>query len=109
MRTRSVLTLAAVTTGITATVALQWRADRRQPETAAPVVPEAAPAPVADVVPDRDAVVLPFLRSVPAAPAEELPTAPTRCGDAGGRTKSGSPCAARATVAGRCHHHRLAA
>jgi hypothetical protein len=55
------------------------------------------------------AVVLPF----PRRPAEELAprpaAAPVRCGDTGGRTKAGAPCAARATVGGRCHHHRLAA
>jgi hypothetical protein len=32
-----------------------------------------------------------------------------RCGETGGVTKAGAPCAARATARGRCHHHRLAA
>jgi hypothetical protein len=44
-----------------------------------------------------------------AAPAPAQPAAPARCGDNGGRTKAGAPCAARATAGGRCHHHRLAA
>ena len=111
MRTRSVLTFAAVTTGITATVALQWRADRRQPAAAPAVaapVPAVAPAP--DLSADHDGVVLPFLRPVPTTPEKTVqPMLPARCGNSGGRTKSGAPCAARATTHGRCHHHRLAA
>jgi hypothetical protein len=55
---------------------------------------------------DREAVVLTFSpRPVPAPAAQQ----PARCGDAGGRTKAGAPCAARATAGGRCHHHRVAA
>jgi len=52
----------------------------------------------------RDAVVLPFPQPVAVPPA-----APARCGDSGGRTRAGAPCAARATAGGRCHHHPLAA
>ena len=111
MRTRSaVLSIAALTTGVAAAVSLHRRADRSLPAPVPAAVPAVETAAVpADVAPDVDAVVLPFLRSVPAAPADEQPAAPARCGDTGGRTKAGTPCAARATTAGRCHHHRLAA
>ena len=102
MRSRRAATaLAALTAGVTAAVtaavALQRRADRR---------PIAAIAPPVGVQ-AQDAVILPFVRpTVPAAPVE-LP--PARCGDSGGRTKAGAPCAARATSSGRCHHHPIAA
>lgn len=76
---------------------------RRRPA-AVPAARVAEPAPV--VVEAPQAVVLPFARRTAAA---EQPAAPVRCGDTGGRTKAGAPCGARATVAGRCHHHRLAA
>lgn len=98
--------LAAVTAGLTAAVALHRRADRR------PAAPAAVPVlPIAPVVPvlDREGVVLPFLRPTAAAPVSEQPASPARCGEAGGRTKAGAPCAARATTGGRCHHHRIAA
>jgi hypothetical protein len=85
-------------------------ARRRAAADAAPVL--SAPVAVtsaASVAPvaDRDAVVLPFTR--PAAPAPAQPATPPRCGETGGVTKAGAPCAARATAGGRCHHHRLAA
>jgi hypothetical protein len=99
MRTRSAATaLAALTAGMTAAVALHRRADRRA---------TAAPAPV--VVPEFDAVVLPFVRPAGTARPVERTQPPVRCGDTGGRTKAGSPCAARATTTGRCHHHPVAA
>jgi hypothetical protein len=102
MRPRRVATtLVAVTAGVTAAVALSRRAERRLP-------PLAAPAPVLTVVPEPDAVVLPFARPVPVTPVVEQPAAPARCGDSGGRTKSGAPCGARPTSGGRCHHHRIA-
>ena len=94
-------TLVAVTAGLTAVTALHRRAGRRRP----------VPAP--DTV--GGGVVLPFVRPLPvpvaaAAPAVPEPAAgPTRCGDSGGLTKAGAPCAARATAGGRCHHHRQAA
>jgi hypothetical protein len=96
-------TLAAVTAGLTAAAAVRRRADRRLVATTAPtaIAPQAAP--------DGDAVVLPFVRPVAAEPVPEQPAAPARCGDSGGRTKAGAPCAARATSSGRCHHHRTAA
>jgi hypothetical protein len=106
MRTRHVATtLAAVTAGVTAAVAFSRRVDRRPA-----VLPAAVPAPVLTLAPrvERDAVVLPFPRPVPAAEVIEEPTAPARCGDSGGRTKAGAPCGARPTSGGRCHHHRLA-
>jgi hypothetical protein len=107
MRTRHVATtLAAVTAGVTAAVAFTRRADRRPA-----VLPAAAPAPVLALVPvvERDAVVLPFPRPVPALEVVAEPAAaPARCGDSGGRTKAGAPCGARPTSGGRCHHHRLA-
>src|SRR5688500_9709664 len=98
-------TLAAVTAGLTAAAAVRRRADRRLAATATPPADILAPAD-----PDRDAVVLPFVRPaatapVAAAPVAERPAAPARCGDSGGRTKAGAPCAARATSSGRCHHH----
>jgi hypothetical protein len=96
-------TLAAVTAGLTAAAAVRRRADRRLVATATP------PAIAAAAVPDRDAVVLPFLRPVAAEPVSEQPAAPARCGDSGGRTKAGAPCAARATSNGRCRHHPIAA
>jgi hypothetical protein len=112
MRSRPVATalvaLVAVPVGLAATAAVRRLIGRR---TATPApVPAAAPVAVGveaarDAV--REAVVLPFTR--PAAPAPVRPSAPARCGESGGRTKAGAPCAARATVAGRCHHHRIAA
>ena len=103
MRTRHVVTtLAALTAGVTAAVAVTRRADRR------PMMVPAAPLPLVAPVEERDAVVLPFPRPVPAAEIIEEPAAPTRCGDSGGRTKAGAPCGARPTSAGRCHHHRIA-
>ena len=94
MRTRSAATaLAALTAGMTAAVA----------------IPVAIPVAVPVAVPEFDAVVLPFVRPAGTAqPAAPTP-APVRCGDTGGRTKAGSPCAARATTTGRCHHHPVAA
>jgi hypothetical protein len=104
MRLRSVATtVAVVTAGLTAAAALRDRAERR------PSVRIAAPAPVRSpeaLAEPAGGVVLPFVR--PVAPAPQ-PTAPARCGDGGGRTKAGAPCAARATDGGRCHHHRIAA
>ena len=102
-------TLAAVTAGLTAAAAVRRRADRRLSATATPPAAIDAPA-----LPDRDAVVLPFVRPVAASPVgvqpvPERPAAPVRCGDSGGRTKAGLPCAARATSSGRCHHHPIAA
>lgn len=116
MRSRHTATLAALTglTGLTAMVALRRRADHR------PSTPAAVPAPVTRRVPvsallERDGVVLPFVRPVTAAAAAAaaslppVPAHPARCGDTGGRTRSGSPCGARAGDGGRCHHHPIAA
>jgi len=96
-------TLAAVTAGLTAAVALHRRADRRRP------APATASAALLAPVAVGDAVVLPFVRPVVTAPASEQPAAPARCGDNGGRTKAGAPCAARPTTGGRCYHHPIAA
>jgi hypothetical protein len=117
MRSSHVVTaLATVTAGLTAAAAWQRRTDRRlAAPAAAPVEAPTVPVPAAVAVavpvtaPDQDGVVLPFVRRVVAAPAPEQPAAPARCGESGGRTKAGAPCAARATSNGRCHHHRLAA
>jgi hypothetical protein len=98
-------TVAAITVGLTAAAALHRRTTKLSAAPAATVPPVAA-------VPERDGVILPFVRpvaSAPVAPAAAQPSAPARCGDSGGVTKAGAPCAARATAAGRCHHHRLAA
>jgi hypothetical protein len=81
------------------------------PAIAGPVVPVIATGPSADVRPD--AVVLAFSRpekpEPTTAPAAEPSAAPVRCGDNGGRTKAGTPCAARAGAGGRCRHHPVAA
>jgi hypothetical protein len=105
-------TVAALTAGLTAAVALRRRAGRRA--SASALATAAAPLPVVPIVavvpvPCRDGVVLPFVRPVPAAPTPQLPARPARCGDSGGQTKAGAPCAARAATAGRCHHHHVAA
>ncbi|MGY1732416.1 hypothetical protein ACI798_12935 [Geodermatophilus sp. SYSU D01045] len=101
--TAAALATAAFTAGLTAASALHRRAGRPVPAPAAVTAPEVAAT--------RDAVVLPFPR--PALPAERVPAAPAarpaRCGDTGGVTRAGAPCAARATGGGRCHHHPLAA
>jgi hypothetical protein len=97
-------TLAAVTAGLTAAAAVRRRAGRRLAPTATAPADIVVPA-----VTDRDAVVLPFVRPATTAPVAERPAAPARCGDSGGRTKAGAPCAARATSGGRCHHHPIAA
>lgn len=123
MRAKHVATaLAVVAAGMTAAATLRRLAGRRRPLAAAaaarPVAPRPAPrtaVPAVSPAPAPDAVVLPFPRrpiaeQLPARPA--APTglaAPARCGDSGGRTKAGAPCAARATSGGRCHHHRLSA
>ncbi len=102
MRRSSVATVLVLTAGLAATAAVRRFVSRRRSV--------AAPLPVAAVppVPADDAVVLPFARRTASAPAER-PAPSLRCGDNGGRTKAGAPCAARATSAGRCHHHRVAA
>ncbi|WP_029431714.1 hypothetical protein [Blastococcus sp. URHD0036] len=94
--------LTAFAAGLSAATVLHRRAEREQ-HTAASATP--APAPIETPAPEVPGVVLPFLRSVTAA----APATPARCGDNGGLTKAGTPCAARATGGGRCHHHRLAA
>lgn len=103
--------LVVLTAGVTAT-ALRRLARRRSAAAALSAAAAAAvrPAAVAQVAAEPtadatpDAVVLPFTR--PAAPA--APAAPARCGDSGGLTRAGAPCASRATAGGRCHHHRVA-
>ncbi|NEK57903.1 hypothetical protein GCU56_08470 [Geodermatophilus sabuli] len=105
MRSSHVATaLAAFTAGATVTTVLHRLVDRRASATrAVAALPSAPPAA------DSDGVVLPFTRPMATAPAVEQPAAPARCGDNGGRTKAGTPCAARATSGGRCHHHPVAA
>ena len=99
-----VATVAVLSAGLTAAAALHRRTATRL--SAPPATATTAPA--VEVVPERDGVVLPFVRPVATAPAPAQPATPARCGDNGGRTKAGAPCASRATTAGRCHHHRLA-
>jgi hypothetical protein len=96
--------LVVLTAGVTASAVRRLAARRRAAAAAVAARVPAAPAPAP--VPARDAVVLPFTR--PVAPAA-APAAPARCGDSGGLTRAGAPCAARATAGGRCHHHRVAA
>jgi hypothetical protein len=109
MRASHVATaLAAFTAGLTAASALHRRAGRAVPVAAPATAP--LPAGVLDAAVAPDAVVLPFPR--PALVVEQAaprPAAPARCGDSGGVTRAGAPCAARATGSGRCHHHPLAA
>jgi hypothetical protein len=107
MRTSHALTaLAAFTAGVSTAATLRRRAGSRPP-----VVPTAATAPesTSAPAPEHDAVVLPFERPSIASPAHEQPASPARCGESGGITRAGAPCAARATAGGRCHHHRMAA
>jgi hypothetical protein len=111
--------LVSTAAGLVATVALRRLAARRRATAGSPAVactPTAASVPAAlaprvaaTETPRQDAVVLPFERRSPVEPAVERPAAPARCGESGGLTRSGAPCAARATAGGRCHHHRLAA
>ncbi len=110
MRASHVATaLAAFTAGITAATALHRRTGRRVPAPTVVATPVPVTAPQPDAVTGPDAVVLEFPRPtvVPAQPAR--PAAPARCGDSGGVTRAGAPCAARATSNGRCHHHPVAA
>ena len=114
MPSRSVVpTLLTFAAGAAVAVVARRLARRRSASAVAAVsAPRAAAevAPVAAPSRELEAVVLPFSR--PAAPAPTQPAAPAgpaRCGENGGRTKAGAPCAARATSGGRCHHHRLAA
>jgi hypothetical protein len=109
MRSRVVTALVVTAAGLTVSAALRRLRGRRASTPAAPV--PVTPAPVVPVV-DHDAVILPFPRPAAApqpVPQPVQPAVPARCGDSGGRTKTGAPCAARATAGGRCHHHRLAA
>ncbi len=112
MRASHVATaLAAFTAGLTAASALHRRAGRAVPAPVRAAVPGPVSAEAPAVV--RDAVVLPFprpaLAALPAAQPAARPAAPARCGDSGGVTRAGAPCAARAASNGRCHHHPLAA
>ena len=102
MRSSHVATaLAAFTAGLTASAALRRLTDRRVPAPADPAGVRSARG--------RDGVVLPFARPALPRSGPEQPAAPARCGDSGGRTKAGAPCAARASSGGRCHHHPMAA
>jgi hypothetical protein len=114
---RTSVALVVLTAGLTASAALRRVVARRRAAGSPAVVPPVAPvAPVAaplsattvEPAPAADAVVLPFTRRAGSVPAAQ-PIGPARCGDTGGRTKAGAPCAARGTANGRCHHHRVAA
>lgn len=110
MRSRSVATaLAAFIAGLTAATALHRRAGRRLPASTVPAAPAVPAVPALEPAPVRDGIVLPFVRPAVPSPAAQQPATPARCGDSGGRTKAGAPCAARAAADGRCHHHRMAA
>jgi hypothetical protein len=99
--------LVVLTAGVTASAVRRLAARRRAAAAAVAARVPAAPAPAP--VPARDAVVLPFTRPAAPAAAAAAPATPARCGDSGGLTRAGAPCAARATSGGRCHHHRVAA
>jgi hypothetical protein len=104
---RTSVALLALTAGLTASAALRRFVGRRASVAAAtPIAPQVAPA---SAIRPSDAVVLPFTRRVVAEPVAVQSATALRCGDSGGVTKAGAPCAARATAAGRCHHHRVAA
>ena len=105
MRSRRpvVASLVALTAGLAASAVLRRITARRRSADVAPAAPVFAPAAPAA---ERQAVVLSFTPRPAPAPAVKQPV---RCGDTGGRTKAGAPCAARATAGGRCHHHRIAA
>jgi hypothetical protein len=115
---RTSVALVVLTAGLTASAALRRVVARRRAAgspaavpSVAPVASVAAPLPATTVekaVPSDDAVVLPFTRRGGSVPAAQ-PLGAVRCGDTGGRTKAGAPCAARGTANGRCHHHRVAA
>ena len=112
---RTSVALVVLTAGLTASAALRRVVARRRaagsPAAAPSMAPVAAPLSATTVEePARsdDAVVLPFTRRSVNVPAAQ-PRAALRCGDTGGRTKAGAPCAARGTANGRCHHHRVAA
>ena len=98
--------LASVAAGLAAAATLRRLAAHRVSPAAS--VTTAAPA-SAGPVQGSDADVLPFSRPVAAGPTPEHVASPVRCGDSGGRTKGGAPCAARITTGGRCHHHPMAA
>ena len=114
---RTSVALVVLTAGLTASAALRRVVARRRAGSPA-AAPSMAPVPpvsarlsattVEEPAPSGDAVVLPFTRRGSSAPAAQ-PIGPARCGDTGGRTKAGAPCAARGTANGRCHHHRVAA
>ena len=112
MRARPVVTaLVVLAAGLTARAALRKLATRRRGPVVRTLAADAlvvAPGPV-EVTPEREAVVLAFTPRTAVAPVAEKPAAPVRCGDTGGVTKAGAPCGARGLVAGRCHHHRVAA
>ena len=118
MRRTHVASLLALTAGLTASAALRRLIGRRRSACASATAPATAGASAATApftttvtrpVAAHGAVVLPFTPRVVSAPVPQRPAAAARCGDSGGRTKAGAPCAARATAGGRCHHHRLAA
>jgi hypothetical protein len=119
---RSPVALLALTAGLTAAAVVRRFAGRRRstgPVASSATATATATTPtrtgsVPSPDPAAEAVVLPFTRhrstGVPTErPAERPAAAPVRCGHSGGVTKAGAPCAARATSAGRCHHHRVAA
>jgi hypothetical protein len=115
---RSSVALVVLTAGLTASAVVRRVLARRRAagsppaiRSVAPAAPVAATLPVTTVekpAPADDAVVLPFTRRAGSVPPAR-PQGAARCGDTGGRTKAGAPCAARATGNGRCHHHRVAA
>jgi hypothetical protein len=112
MRLRHVATFAAFTAGLTAASALHRRADRRaiaRPPATTSLSPVVRPAETAPVSVQPVSVQPVSVQPVSVQPASARPAGPARCGDSGGRTKAGAPCAARATGGGRCHHHPIAA
>jgi hypothetical protein len=83
-------------------VVLSRRAARRRPASTAPAEALGPAAPV-EV---QEGVVLPFLRPVPPVPEHVQSGRPVRCGDNGGETKAGTPCAVRVAAGSRCRHHQ---
>jgi hypothetical protein len=114
---RTSVALVVLTAGLTASAAVRRVLARRRAAgspaaartVAAPAAASLPPTSVEEPAPADDAVVLPFARRAATAPVAASSRGASRCGDTGGLTKAGAPCAARATGNGRCHHHRVAA
>ena len=106
MRTSHAATaLAGFTAGLTAAAALRRLTGQRVNET----MTAATDLSAIGRVPDHDAAALPFAHPVEAGTVPKQLKSPARCGESGGRTKTGASCGARTVTGGRCHNHPMAA